>query len=73
MKDWAKSGLFSAAERSALAYADSSTTVIKVPDDVFEPLRLHFNEREIVEITVLIATYNMHIRVVEALKIEPET
>ena len=29
-------------------------------------------EREIVELTVLIATYNMHVRVVEALKIEPE-
>ena len=72
LKDWVRSGFFSAAERSALAYADSATTVVKVPDDVFEPLRLYFNEREIVEITVLIATYNMHIRVVEALKIEPE-
>lgn len=72
LKDWATSGFFSSAERAALAYADSATTVVKVPDDVFEPLRAHFNEREIVELTVLIATYNMHIRVIEALKIEPE-
>jgi alkylhydroperoxidase family enzyme len=72
LKDWATSSFFNGAERAALAYADSATTVVKVPDDVFEPLRAHFSQREIVELTVLIATYNMHVRVVEALKIEPE-
>jgi alkylhydroperoxidase family enzyme len=73
LKDWTRASYFSAAEKAALAYADSVTTAVKVPNDVFEQLRIHFPEREIVELTVLIATYNMHVRVVEALQIEPET
>ena len=48
------------------------TTLIQVPDATFAALRPHFNEREIVELTVLIGTYNMHTRVVEALGIDPE-
>jgi alkylhydroperoxidase family enzyme len=73
LKDWTRGSHFNAAERAALAYADSVTTAVKVPNDVFEQLRIHFSEREIVELTVLIATYNMHVRVVEALQIEPES
>jgi alkylhydroperoxidase family enzyme len=73
LKDWTRASCFNAAEKAALAYADSVTTAVQVPDDVFEPLRMHFSEREIVELTVLIATYNMHIRVVEALQIDPES
>lgn len=72
LKHWTEGPYFGAAEKAALAYTDSVTTAVKVPNDVFEPLRLYFSEREIVELTVLIATYNMHIRVVEALDIEPE-
>lgn len=73
LKDWTHGSHFNAAERAALAYADSMTTAVKVPNGVFEPLRVHFSEREIVELTVLVATYNMHVRVVEALQIEPES
>jgi alkylhydroperoxidase family enzyme len=73
LKDWMRASYFNAAEKAALAYADSVTTAVQVPNDVFEQLRTHFSEREIVELTVLIATYNMHIRVVEALQIEPES
>ena len=72
LADWRSSGFFSARERAALAYADAMTRDIAVPDDVFEALRPHFNERQIVELTVLIGTYNMHTRVFMALKIDPE-
>ena len=48
------------------------TRDIDVPDAVFAELRKHFNERQIVELTVLIGTYNMHTRVGQALQIDPE-
>ena len=35
-------------------------------------LRRHFNERQIVELTVLVGTYNMHTRMCQALKIDPQ-
>ena len=39
------------------------TRQVEVPDAVFEALKPHFSQRQIVELTVLIATYNMHTRV----------
>jgi alkylhydroperoxidase family enzyme len=45
---------------------------VSVPDDVYAALRGHFSERDIVEITVLSGAYNMHTRVLMALKVDPE-
>jgi alkylhydroperoxidase family enzyme len=73
LRDWRHAGCFSDAERAALAYCDSMTTEVIVDDDVFDALRPHYSERQLVELTVLIATYNMHVRVIEALEIAPET
>jgi alkylhydroperoxidase family enzyme len=70
--DWQNSKSFSARERAALAYTDAMTRDIEVPDAVFEALRQHFDERQIIELTVLIGIYNMHTRVFRALKIDPE-
>jgi len=72
LADWRKSQFFSASERAVLAYADAMTRDIPVPDNVFEDLRPHFSERQIVELTVLIGIYNMHTRVFMALGIDPE-
>ena len=72
LADWRNTKFFSERERAALAYTDAMTRDIEVPDDVFNALRPHFNERQIVELTVLIGTYNMHTRVFTALKIDPE-
>jgi len=72
LADWRASPFFSARERAALAYADAVTRDVDVPDAVFAELRKHFNERQIVELTVLIGTYNMHTRVGQALQIDPE-
>jgi len=43
-----------------------------VADDVFAALKPFFDERQITELTVLIGTYNMHARVMQALGIDPE-
>ncbi|MCC6533012.1 MAG: carboxymuconolactone decarboxylase family protein [Burkholderiales bacterium] len=69
--DWRDSAFFAARERAALAYTDAMTRDVQVPAAVFDALRAHFSERQIVELTVLIGTYNMHTRVLEALEIDP--
>jgi 4-carboxymuconolactone decarboxylase len=72
LADWSGSAFFDARERAALAYADAMTRDIDVPDAVHAALKPHFDERQIVELTVLVGTYNMHTRVGQALKIDPE-
>ena len=72
LKDWSSSPLFDVKQRAILAYTDAMTRDIQVPDAVFAELRNHLSERQIVELTVLIGTYNMHTRVLGALKIDPE-
>ena len=39
------------------------TRDIVVPDAVFDEVKKHFDDREIVELTVLIGSYNMNARV----------
>lgn len=61
---------FDAAERAALAYSESITRDVQVPDAVFEAVRLHFNERELVELSATIAAYNLVSRFLEALQVD---
>ena len=72
LADWRASKFFDERERAALAYTDAVTRDVDAPDAVFAALKPHFNERQIVELTVLIGTYNMHTRMGQALQIDPE-
>jgi 4-carboxymuconolactone decarboxylase len=72
LADWRPSGLFSARECAALAYADTMTRDIEVPDAVFAEVKRHFDDRQVVELTVLIGTYNMNARVLRALELDLE-
>jgi AhpD family alkylhydroperoxidase len=72
LADWRAASLFSESERAALAFADAMTRDIRVPDDVFADVRRHFDERQVVELSVLIGAYNMHTRVQEALELDRE-
>ena len=72
LADWRGSRFFSERERSALTYTDVMTRDIVVPDAVFAEVKRHFNERQIVELTVLIGTYNMNARVLRALELDLE-
>jgi AhpD family alkylhydroperoxidase len=69
---WRQSSVFDAAERAVLAYAESMTREIHVPDAVFEAVALHFQPRETVELTATIAGYNLVSRFLEALKVDDE-
>src|SRR5215470_7944354 len=66
LRDWRSSDLFTDKDRAVLAYADAMSEDIHVPDDIFEAVRLHFTDRQIVELTVLIGTYAMQVRVFQA-------
>ena len=72
LADWRASGFFSERERAALAYADVMTRDIAVPDAIFAEVKRHFDNRQIVELTVLIGTYNMNARVLVALDLDLE-
>jgi alkylhydroperoxidase family enzyme len=60
------------ADRAVIAYADSMTREIHVPDDIFASVREHFAERQIVELTATIAGYNCVSRFLEALRVDGE-
>jgi alkylhydroperoxidase family enzyme len=60
LPDWRTSSLFDDRERAALAYVEEATRHKQVKDDTFETLRKHFDDREIVEITVLNAAENFY-------------
>ena len=72
LADWPASTLFNDQQRAALAYTDAMTREVQVPDVIFATLRDFFTEKQIVELTVLIGTYNMHTRVLQALEIDAE-
>ncbi|MEA2988963.1 MAG: hypothetical protein QOG83_1674, partial [Alphaproteobacteria bacterium] len=72
LADWRSTEHFSERERAALAFTDASTREVDVADAVFDALRPHFSERQIVELTVLVGTYNMHTRMCQALRIDPQ-
>lgn len=72
LRDWRKSSLFTGRDTALLAYVDAMTRDVDVPDAAFEGMRRHFGDREVVEVTVLIAAYNMHTRFLKALGFEPD-
>jgi AhpD family alkylhydroperoxidase len=61
---------FDLAGRAALAYCDSMTRDVQVPDAIFAAVRLHFNERELVELSATIGAYNLVSRFLEALQVD---
>ena len=54
---------------TVLRYVDCMTLNVKVPDPLFEDVRGWFNEKELVELTAIIASYNMVSRFLVALDV----
>jgi alkylhydroperoxidase family enzyme len=69
---WRESTRFDARERDVLAYAEAMTLAVQVPQPVFDAVRRHFSDRELVELTATVASYNMVSRFLEALQIKIE-
>ncbi|HEX2099281.1 MAG TPA: carboxymuconolactone decarboxylase family protein [Candidatus Synoicihabitans sp.] len=57
---WRESSLYTRRERAALAWTEAVTLVADthVPDDVFEEVRGHFTDEELVNLTLAVSTIN---------------
>ena len=72
LEDWARSATFDATERAVLAYVDSMTMDIQVPDATFAAVRGLFDDRMLVELTATIGAYNCVSRFLEAVQIDQD-
>jgi AhpD family alkylhydroperoxidase len=57
---WEESALYTDRERAALAWTEALTRIAEThaPDDVYEDVRRHFNEQELVALSIAIAMIN---------------
>jgi AhpD family alkylhydroperoxidase len=63
LSTWRDSRQFSELERLVLEYTEAMTrTPVEVSDELFERLREHFDERQIVELTMTIGLENLYSR-----------
>ena len=72
---WRESPYYTARERAALAWTEAVTRLAEthVPDDVYEEARVQFDEREIGDLTLAIATINAWNRLAVAARSVPGT
>ena len=68
---WSATDLFSDVERAVLAYTDDLVLQGgRVADGTFELLRSHLNDVEIIELTYITCTYELHATMSRALRLE---
>ncbi|MBI1398443.1 MAG: carboxymuconolactone decarboxylase family protein [Betaproteobacteria bacterium] len=63
---------FTDTDRAVLAYTRAMTRDVQVPDDVFEAVKRHFPDAQMVELTATIGGYNLVSRFLEAMAIHEE-
>jgi AhpD family alkylhydroperoxidase len=71
---WREAPLYTARERAALGWIEAITLVTQghVPDAVFEDVRKHFSEKEIVDLTAAAVAINSWNRIAIALRVPPQ-
>lgn len=70
---WRETPFFTARERAALAWAEAVTllSVTHAPDDVYQEVLQHFNEKETIDLTMAIATINSWNRLAVSFRKQP--
>jgi AhpD family alkylhydroperoxidase len=70
---WRESHLYSERERAALAWTEAVTLISQTgaPDDVYEEARVHFDEKEISDLTLAIAAINAWNRMAISFRLVP--
>ncbi|HTQ62521.1 MAG TPA: carboxymuconolactone decarboxylase family protein [Candidatus Solibacter sp.] len=70
---WRETPFYTDRERAALSWTEALTLVSRthVPDDVYEEVRKHFSEKEIVDLTFVVSTINAWNRLAIALRAVP--
>ncbi|HSY44163.1 MAG TPA: carboxymuconolactone decarboxylase family protein [Candidatus Acidoferrum sp.] len=70
---WREAPFFSDRERAALAWAESITCIAetRVPDEVYNEVKKHFPEKELVDLTTAIGMINLWNRLSVSFRIGP--
>ena len=70
---WQESSLYTPRERAALEWTEAVTRVADThaPDAVYDALRPHFTEKEIVDLTILVGMINLWNRLAIGLRNQP--
>jgi AhpD family alkylhydroperoxidase len=71
---WREAPIYSARERAALAWTEAVTLISEghVPDEVYDELRRHFSEKEIVDLTAAVVAINGWNRAAIAFRATPQ-
>lgn len=71
VRAWSVADCYDSAQRAVLAYTDALVLEDgRVPDEVFDALRQHLDDVEILELTYVTCTYAMHATMSRALRLE---
>lgn len=72
---WRETPFYTDRERAALEWTESLTLVSKshVPDEVYESVKKHFSEKEIVDLSILVSVINVWNRLLIAARTVPGT
>lgn len=69
--DAGEQGVWTPAQAAVLAFTDAATRDVAVPDAVFAAVRAQLDDRQVVELTALVAGYAMVSRFLVALQVPP--
>lgn len=72
LNGWRESPLYTPRERAALAWTEALTLIAETqaPDDVYDEVRRHFDDKEVVDLTTLIGMINLWNRLAISLRYE---
>jgi alkylhydroperoxidase family enzyme len=71
---WPESPFFDERERAALAWTEAVTLISErhVPDEVYQQVRKQFDEKELVDLTMVLATINAWNRIAISFRHVPD-
>jgi uncharacterized peroxidase-related enzyme len=72
LADWEHDPAFNEQERAVIRYAAEATKPVAVADTTFEALRSFLDQKQIIELVLNVAFYNMVVRVLVPLEIDLE-
>ena len=72
---WRETSFYSERERAALAWTEALTLIAdhRVPDELYEHVRQHFSEQELVDLTISVVVINGWNRIAISFRYEPGT
>jgi len=72
LREFETSPLFNTGERAVIRYALETTSNVKVTDATFTAVRELLGDQQLMELVLVVAFYNMVVRILEPLKVELE-